>query len=229
MLEKRIRCQVLIDNMQFGFMHGKGTTNAIFIMRQVQEKHQEKKKKLYYAFVNLEKAFDRVPRDVVRWALWKLGVDEWPIRTIMAFYTEACTVARTDAGLSESIEVKVSLHSGSVLSPLLFAAVMDVVSSEARSGLPSELLYADDLVILAPTMEQLGRRVTDWRASLLGKGLKVNAGKSKVMVGSSGGKMIVNSGKWLVVSVGKEYRQTLFSARYVKNGFRNGAVVTCHG
>ena len=55
---------------------------------------------------------------------------------------------------------------------------MDVVSSEARSGLPSKLLYADDLVIMAPTMEQLGRRVADWRASLLGKGLKVNAGKS---------------------------------------------------
>ena len=38
-LEKRIRCQVSIDNMQFGFMPGKGTTDAIFIMRQVQEKH----------------------------------------------------------------------------------------------------------------------------------------------------------------------------------------------
>ena len=73
---------------------------------------------------------------------------------------------------------------------------MEVVSSEARSGLPSKFMYADDLVIMAPTMEQLGRRVADWRASLLGKGLKVNAGKSKMMVGSSGGKMIINSGKW---------------------------------
>ena len=73
---------------------------------------------------------------------------------------------------------------------------MDVVSSEARSSLPSELLYADDLVIMVPTMEQLGRRVADWRASMVGKGLKVNAAKSKVMVGSSGVKMIVNSGKW---------------------------------
>ena len=88
------------------------------------------------------------------------------------------------------------MHQGSVLSPLLFSAVMDVVSSETRSGLPSEVLYADDLVVMVPTMEQLGIRVAEWRASLPDKGLKVNAIKSKVMVGSSGGKMIVNSGKW---------------------------------
>ena len=59
MLEKKIRWQLSIDNMQFGFMPGKGTTNAIFIMRQLQEKHQAKKKKLYYAFVDLEKEFDK--------------------------------------------------------------------------------------------------------------------------------------------------------------------------
>ena len=54
----------------------------------------------------------------------------------------------------------------------MFAVVMDIVSSEARSGLPFELWYADDLVLMALTMEQLGRRVAEWRASLL---LKVNA------------------------------------------------------
>ena len=87
--------------------------------------------------------------------------------------------------------MKVGLHQGSVLSLLLFAAVMDVVSSEARS----ELLYGDDLVIMATTMEQLGRRVAEWTASLLDKGLKVNTGKSQMMVRRSGGKMIVHSGK----------------------------------
>ena len=195
-LEKSIRCQVSIDNMQFGFMPENGTTDAIFNMRHVQEKHQAKNKKLYYDFVDLEKVFDRVPREVVRWALRKLGVEEWLIRTVRALYTEACTVVRTDAGLSESFEVKVGLHQGSVRNPLLFADVMNVVSSEARSGLPTELIYAGDLVIMAPTMEQLGRRVAEWRASLLDKGLKVNAGKYKVIVGSTGGKMIVNSVKW---------------------------------
>ena len=84
--------------------------------------------------MDVEKAFDRVPREMVRWACRNLGVDEWLIRTVMVLYTEACTVVRTDAGLSESVEVKVGLHQRSVLSPLLFAAVMDVVSSEKWSA-----------------------------------------------------------------------------------------------
>ena len=105
----------------------------------------------------------------MRWALRKLGVDEWLIRTVMALYTEACPVVRTNAGLSESFEEKDGLHQGSVLSPLLFSGVMDVVSSEARSGLPSELLYADDLAIMSPTMEQLGRRVADGELDCLAR------------------------------------------------------------
>ena len=80
-----------IDNIQFGRMPSKG---IIFIMRLVQEKHQTKKNKLYYAFVDLEKAFDSVPREVVRWGLRELGVDDWLIRTVIALYTEACTVVK---------------------------------------------------------------------------------------------------------------------------------------
>ena len=64
---------------------------------------------------------------------------------------------------------KVGLYQVSILIPLLFAAIMDVVSSEARSGLPSELLHADDLVIMAPTMEQLGRRVDRWLEAVVGR------------------------------------------------------------
>ena len=92
-LEKRLRALVDLDEMQFGFMPGKGTTDAIFIIRQLQEKHQQKKKDLYFASVDLEKAFDRVPREVVRWALRKLGVDEWLVAAVMTLFKDACTLS----------------------------------------------------------------------------------------------------------------------------------------
>ena len=59
-----------------------------------------------------------------------------------------------------------------------------------------QLLYADEPLLMTPTMEQHGRHVTEWRVSILEKGLKVNTGNTKMMVGISGGKMIVYSGKW---------------------------------
>jgi len=58
----RIRQQIDIGDMQFGFMKGKGTTDAIFIVRQVQENFRAKRKKLYFGFVDFEKASDRKMR-----------------------------------------------------------------------------------------------------------------------------------------------------------------------
>jgi len=56
----RIRQQIDRDDMQFGFMKGKGTTDAIFIIRQMREKFRANGKKPYFGCVDLEKAFDRV-------------------------------------------------------------------------------------------------------------------------------------------------------------------------
>ena len=79
----------------------------------------------------------------------------------LVLYTEACTVVITDAGLSESWFAS-KVHTEST-------GVMDDISSEERSGLSSELTYANDLVLIAPTMEQLGRRMAGWIASVLDK------------------------------------------------------------
>ena len=91
--------------MQFGFMKGKGTTDAIFVVRQMQEKFRVKGKKLYFGFVDLGKAFDRVPREVIRWAMRKQGVEEWLIAAVMSMYTGAKTVVRTVCGNNECFEL----------------------------------------------------------------------------------------------------------------------------
>ena len=75
-IEVRIRKIVKMDDMQFGFSPGKGTTDSIFFICQVQEKFLGKRKELWIAFVDLEKAFDRVPRDVLWWALRRVGVEQ---------------------------------------------------------------------------------------------------------------------------------------------------------
>jgi len=91
LLEKRLRDIVKIDKMQFGFMPGKGTIDAIYIVRRVQECYLGKKRKLFMCFVDLEKAFDRVPRRVIEWALRKRNAPESLVRAVMSLYKGAKT------------------------------------------------------------------------------------------------------------------------------------------
>jgi len=112
--------------------------------------------------VDLEKAFDRVPREVIRWAMRKLGVEEWLVSTIMSMYTGAKTVSEQFMpGNSSGFEVKVGMHQRSAFSPLLFVIVMEAISREFRVALPWELLYADDLVVIAESEEDLIKRLNE--------------------------------------------------------------------
>ena len=89
--------------------------------------------------------------EVVWWALRCLGVDEWIVSVIKAMYEDATTTVRVNGRESKAFSVRVGVHQGSVLSPLLFIIVLEALSREFREGLPMELLYADDLVLVAET------------------------------------------------------------------------------
>ena len=191
-----IRTQVDIDAMQFGFMPGRGTTDAIFILCQVHEKYLGKHKDLYFAFVDLEKAFDRVSRKVLWWTMRRVGVDEWLIRTIQAMYTNAKSSVRINGQFSSCFDVQVGVHQGSVLSPLLFIIVMEALSRHFRTGCPWELLYADDLVIIAETLSELLEKFRTWKANLECKGLRVNVGKTKILVSAPNATKPVDSSKF---------------------------------
>jgi len=76
----------------------------------MQEMIRAKGEKLYFGFLHLEKAFDRVPSEVIRWAVCRLIVEEWLVSAVMAMYTGAKTVVRTVYGDSNSFEVKIGMH-----------------------------------------------------------------------------------------------------------------------
>ena len=163
-------------------MPGKGTIDALFLVRRLQEEHPAKDKRMYMCFVDLEKAFDRVPRRVMEWAMRKKGLPEILVKAVMSLYEEAETKVRNGSGLSEEFSVKVGVHQGSVLSPLLFAMVIDEVTENARKGWMKQILYADDLVLMGETMEELRENFDEWREAFKSKRMRVNLGKTKLMV-----------------------------------------------
>ena len=80
------------------------------------------------------------------------------VQAVMSLYDVAKTRVRVGAAYLEEFEVKVGVYQGSVLLPLLFAIVVDVITENARRGVANELPYADGLVLMSKTMEDLKER-----------------------------------------------------------------------
>ena len=104
------------------------------------------------------------------------------VSAAMSMYTGAKTVVRTVYGNSKGFEVKMGVHQGSALSPLLFVIVTEAIAREFRIAVPWELLYADDLAVIAETEEELIKRLNEWKDNVESKGMRVNMSKTKVMI-----------------------------------------------
>ena len=195
-LDRRLKTVVNVSSNQFGFSAGRSTTDAIFILRQMQQKYVEKKKKLYHVFVDLEKAFDRVPRWTLRWALRKQMVPEKLVRLVLALYDDSKSCVAAAGGMSDAFSVSVGVHQGSALSPLLFNLVMQEATKECHRGVPWDMLYADDLIITGESKEEVEQQLHLWKAALARRGLKINIDKTKILVSGKEGLTPLPSGKY---------------------------------
>ena len=134
-----------------------------------------------FIFVDLEKAFDWIPREVIRFALRQKGVPEYLVNWVMSLYKGCKTAVSVDGELSSSFSVKVGVHQGSALSPLLFIMVMDVLTEDVRDGSLMELLYTGDLVLSGESLNEVMDKYGRWKNAVEGKGLRVNVDKTKGM------------------------------------------------
>ncbi|KAK3540457.1 hypothetical protein QTP70_031008 [Hemibagrus guttatus] len=115
---------------------------------------------------NLEKAYDRVPREELWYCMRKSGVAEKYVRVVQDMYERSRTVVRCAVGQTEEFKVEVGLHQGSTLSPFLFAIVMDQLSEEVRQESPWTMMFADDIVICSESREQVEENLERWRFAL---------------------------------------------------------------
>ena len=136
-IDRRLREETPTGEEQFGFMPGRGTTDAIFAAWQVIEKHREMQKDMHLVFIDLVKAY-RVPRPEVWMCLWEQGVLEKYVRLVKDTYEDARTQVKTSIGLTGKITVRVGLHLGSSLSPYLFDMILDVTGRGIKAQPPGE-------------------------------------------------------------------------------------------
>ena len=114
-----------LEDGQCGFRPGRSTTDQIFTMKQLFAKSLEHGKDLFLCFVDLEKAYDRVPLDKLWKVLQKYGVNGQLLRAIKSFYCRPEVCVRVNSKQSKPFHLGVGLRQGCVLSPLLSIVYMN--------------------------------------------------------------------------------------------------------
>ena len=170
-LERKCReiAESKLEDDQRGFRPGRSTTDQIFILKQIFEKSLELGKDLFACFVDLEKAYDRVPRDKHWKVLQEYGVNGQMLRAIKSFYSRSKVCFRVNGKQSKPFHVDVGLRQGCVLSPLLFIVYVNWIDKCSQADecatigncKVSRLLFADDLVLLSSTESGLQRTIKE--------------------------------------------------------------------
>lgn len=175
---------------QCGFRPGRSTTDQIFTLRQVFEKAWEYNLDICACFVDLQKAYDRVPRDKLWGVMREYGVNGRLLNAIKSLYERSESCVRVNGVKSRSFRVNSGLRQGCVLSPLLFITFMDRIDRRSRGGVGAtvgrcsidRLLFADDLVLLGPTQSALQNALDSFDAECCEAGMVISTDKSKTLV-----------------------------------------------
>ncbi|KAK3559901.1 hypothetical protein QTP86_026426 [Hemibagrus guttatus] len=191
-LERTVRPLVepRIQEEQCGFQPSRGTLDQLYTLHRVLEGSWEFAQPVHMCFVDLEKAFDRVPHGILWEVLWEYRVCGPLLRAVWSLYNRSRSLVRIASCKSDLFPVHVGLRQGCPLSPVLFIVFMDRISrcSQGLEGVwfgdhrISLLIFADDVVLLAPSSLGLQHALGHFAAECEAAGMRVSTSKSEAMV-----------------------------------------------
>ena len=133
-------------------------------------------------FIDLEKAYDIVSRDLIWKVLDERNIPRGYIDAIRDMYEGSMTTIKTICGVTNEFPVTIGLYQGSSLSLYLFTLVIDELTKNIQDEVPWCMLFADDIVLVDETREGVERKLEMWRHALESKGLKISSKKRSICI-----------------------------------------------
>jgi hypothetical protein len=205
------RIQNLIDKQlleqQAGFRRNKSTVDQIFTIKLIMGKSQEYNKPLFLCFIDIQKAYDSVDRNL----LWKVcrcySISDKLIRLLKLLHSKIKAQVRIGGKLSEAFEIETGLMQGGIISPMLFNIFFDYVIRKVidEAGINCiklafgskdffhtdkyhfeeldvvALMYADDLVAVSDNAADIERFIRTFKRVTQQCGLTMNVIKTCIM------------------------------------------------
>ena len=197
-------------------MPGRSTTDAIFCLRMLLEKWTEGQKAVHCAFIDLDKAYYKVPREELWECLRLAETSECYIRIIEDMHDRATTTVRSAAGLTEEFKVGVGFPQCSALSPFFFAIITEKLTEDIWKDAPWDMVFADDIVLSGQNHKELENNLEIWMNALKRRGLKVSGSKTEYV-------------KAMGVDDGEELKLQGEKAKRAKNFKYLGSTVSTNG
>ncbi|TKR73706.1 hypothetical protein L596_010397 [Steinernema carpocapsae] len=174
---------------QAGFRKNCSTAEHLQAVNQLLEKAREYRVPIFMVFIDFEKAFDSVESNAIWNAAQRQGVHPKLLKLLRNIYSQA--TSKIQVGRAQvQIEIQRGVRQGDTISPKLFNAALEETFKELRwedRGLNingrriSNLRFADDIVLIADTEEELQLMVTELQEASRRSGLKINRQKTKAM------------------------------------------------
>jgi Reverse transcriptase (RNA-dependent DNA polymerase) len=180
-IEHRLRKLTTVSKNQFGFIPGRSTMEAIFLIRQLMERHREQKNDLHMIFIDLVKTYDKILINITWWALKRKLVTTKYVTLIKDMYTNAVTCVRACDGESDTFPIKIGLHEGSALSLYIFTLVMDEITNDIQEDISWCMLFADDVVLIDESRIGVNQKLELWIQILESKCFRLSRTKTEYM------------------------------------------------